>query len=73
MVKSPSSFLDLRKIAEKNEPKTQKQRLNDEIPLLFIDVNIDEFRKSRIIIYEGDKAETVAKEFAQKHSKANFF
>lgn len=33
------------------------------IPILYIDVNIEEGKKERIIIYDNDKAQTLAKEF----------
>lgn len=38
------------------------------IPLLYIDVNIEEGKKERIIIYDNDKASDLAKEFGEKHS-----
>ena len=31
------------------------------IPILYIDVNIEEGKKERIIIYDGDKANVLAK------------
>jgi hypothetical protein len=39
------------------------------IPILYIDVNIEEGKKERIIIYDNDKASDLAREFGQKHSK----
>lgn len=38
------------------------------IPLLYIDVNIEEGRKERIIIYDNDRAGDLAAEFGHKHS-----
>lgn len=37
------------------------------IPILYIDVNLEEGRKERIVIYEGDRAEELAEEFGKKH------
>jgi len=36
---------------------------------LFIDVNIGNGRKPRIILYEGDQPEEVATEFSKKYCK----
>lgn len=37
------------------------------IPILYIDVNIEEGRKERIVIYDNDTASGLAKEFTLKH------
>jgi len=39
------------------------------IPLLFVDVNLGGGNKPRIALYDGDKPEDVAAEFARIHSK----
>ena len=38
-----------------------------ETPLLFIDINLGEDQPERIIVYEGDQAEVLAKNFCEKH------
>lgn len=42
---------------------------NDQAALLFIDVNLGEGKKPRIVLYEGDDPDKVAKDFAIKHCK----
>ena len=37
-------------------------------PILFLEVNIGENKSERIVIYEGDSAEKLAKDFSQKHN-----
>ena len=39
------------------------------IPILYIDVNIEEGKKERIIIYDNDTAKGLATEFGNKHGK----
>lgn len=39
----------------------------EQIPLLFVDVNLGEGKMSRIVLYEGDKPENVAREFSKEH------
>lgn len=41
---------------------------NEEIPLLFIDVNLGDGLKPRIAMYENDSPDEVAASFAKKHS-----
>lgn len=41
----------------------------DRVPLLFVDVNIEDGKTARIIVYEGEKSEDLANKFAQEHSK----
>ena len=36
----------------------------DRVPLLFVDVNIEEGKTARIVVYEGDKSESLANKFA---------
>lgn len=55
----------------KHEKKVQKYEVSKDylrIPILYIDVNIEEGKKQRIIIYDNDKAVDLAREFGQKHS-----
>lgn len=40
----------------------------EQAAILFIDVNLGEGKKPRIILYEGDQIEKVAAKFADKHS-----
>ena len=43
--------------------------IEDEIPLLIIDVNIRPGEKKKINVYDGDTAELLASRFAKEHSK----
>ena len=45
-------------------PDESKQPLR--IPLLLVDIGIGD-RKERIAVYEGDRAETLAKEFCKRN------
>ena len=36
----------------------------DRVPLLFVDVNIEDGKTARIIVYEGEKSEDLALKFA---------
>lgn len=52
------------------EPKMKKYEVSKDylrIPILYIDVNIEEGRKERIVIYDNDTASGLAKEFTLKH------
>ena len=40
----------------------------EELPLLFVDVDIGGGKTDRVIVYQDNSAEDLAKEFAQKHS-----
>ena len=40
---------------------------NERVPLLFVDVNLGQGKAERIIVYEGDKSETLARRFAEEH------
>ena len=37
------------------------------MPLLFVDVNLGPSMADRIVVYEGDSAEELAEQFANKH------
>lgn len=39
------------------------------MPLLFVDVNIEEGKTARIVVYEGDKSDELAEKFSQEYSK----
>jgi len=39
------------------------------VPLLFVDVNLGLGKSDRIVVYEGDKSDTLAKKFALIHRK----
>ena len=45
----------------------------DDVPLLFVDVNLGAKGKSRIVLYDGDTPDQVADKFAKKHSKSTRF
>ena len=36
----------------------------EKFPLLFVDVNIEEGKTARIVVYEGDKSEDLALKFS---------
>lgn len=55
--------------AMKKVRKIYLNNLEDEIPLLIIDVNIRPGVKKKINVYDGDTAENLALKFAQEHSK----
>lgn len=42
---------------------TQKTAEEDKVPLLFVDVNIEEGKTARIIVYEDDSSEELATKF----------
>ncbi len=44
---------------------------DDRVPLLFVDVNIEEGKTARIVVYEGDKSEDLACKFANDHRTNN--
>lgn len=44
-------------------------KLDRRNPLLFVDVNIDPEKSERIVIYEGDEAAALARDFSIRHSK----
>ncbi|KAM3132475.1 hypothetical protein pb186bvf_015434 [Paramecium bursaria] len=57
-------------ITLKNQPKKQKQKskpLFENVPLLFVDVNIEDGKTARITVFDGDKSEDLAKKFALEH------
>jgi len=53
--------------SERNN-KIAKTNLEDKVPLLFVDVNIEDGKTARIIVYEGDKSEDLATKFAAEHN-----
>ena len=44
--------------------------MNDKSPLLFLDVNLGRGKVSRLVIYEGDRPDSVANIFADQNSKS---
>lgn len=40
--------------------------------MLFVDVNIEEGKTARIIVYDGDKSDDLAEKFSQDYSKFKF-
>jgi hypothetical protein len=50
-----------------------KVAAEEKVPLLFVDVNIEDGKTSRIVVYEGDKSEQLANKFATEHGKINKF
>ena len=54
--------------AEDGGADSQENPENGErVPLLFVDVNLGGGKSERIIVYEGDKSEILAKQFADEH------
>lgn len=55
----------------KEAPVSSKEEVsgNEENPLLFVDAKLGNGKKARIILYEGDDPEDVAKAFAERYSK----
>ena len=51
----------------KVEKKVKQEEEPAETPLLFIDINLGEEKPERIIVYEGDSASQLAKDFCDKH------
>jgi len=49
----------------------QKSVEDERVPLLFVDVNIEEGKTARIIVYEGDKSDHLANKFASEHGLDN--
>ncbi len=41
----------------------------ERVPLLFVDVNLGQGKSERITVFEGDKSEVLAREFAEEHGK----
>lgn len=56
-------------VAFPSSATTESQATTDmgPMPYLYVDVNITDTEMSTIEVYEGDKAETLAKDFAGKH------
>ena len=55
---------------EQNEEEQHDKgsdRSSEKAPLLYIDVNLGNDESDRIVVYEGDSAEELAKEFVKKH------
>ncbi len=42
-------------------------RIDERDPKLYVDVNIGKNGMERIVVYEGDTAESLAESFCQKH------
>lgn len=49
---------------ERSAEVTSKTIEEDRVPLLFVDVNIEDGKTARIIVYEGEKSEDLAVKFA---------
>ena len=44
-----------------------QDRIDERDPKLYVDVNIGKSGMERIVVYEGDTAESLAEQFCQKH------
>lgn len=40
---------------------------DERVPLLFVDVNLGQGISERITVYEGDRSEVLARQFAEEH------
>eukprot|EP00825_Cyclidium_porcatum_P045396 TRINITY_DN6899_c0_g1_i2.p2 TRINITY_DN6899_c0_g1~~TRINITY_DN6899_c0_g1_i2.p2 ORF type:complete len:146 (-),score=37.87 TRINITY_DN6899_c0_g1_i2:395-832(-) len=55
-----------------SDAKNKKAKSEDErIPLLFVDVNIEEGKIARIVVFEGDQSQDLANKFALEHGLDN--
>ena len=54
-------------VEEYEEEQNDSSRVSEKAPLLYIDVNLGTDESDRIVVYEGDSAEELAKEFVKKH------
>lgn len=45
----------------------------EEVPLLYVDINLGPENLERIIVYRGNKAEDLAENFSLKHGKYKHF
>ena len=41
----------------------------EEMPILYLDVNLGAEEKTRLVIYENDRPDELARQFALEHSK----
>ena len=57
------------KVENRPSPQTDSQNQSEmaSMPYLYVDVNITDTEMSTIEVFEGDKAENLAKEFTRKH------
>ena len=46
---------------------------NGRVPLLFVDVNLGQGKGERIVVYEGDKSDVLAAQFAETHGNFLFY
>jgi len=44
-----------------------QDRIDERDPKLYVDVNIGKSGMERIVVYEGDTADSLAEQFCQKH------
>jgi hypothetical protein len=42
--------------------------MQDQVPLLFVDVNIEEGKTARIVVFDGDRSDELAERFSQEYS-----
>ncbi|EGR33211.1 hypothetical protein IMG5_059240, partial [Ichthyophthirius multifiliis] len=52
----------------KKEGNNQSLDTDERVPLLFVDVNIEDGKTARIVVYEGEKSEDLANKFAKEHN-----
>jgi len=56
-------------ISEETKNFTSEGIKEEKIPLLFVDVNLGANQNERIVIYEGDRSDELAKEFCRLHGE----
>lgn len=52
-----------------NAEQYQNEESPEDRPLLFVDINLGEDQIERIVVYDGDTAAQLAKDFSRKHGK----
>ena len=54
--------------SESDDEIEEEESEPDQIPLLFVDVNLGEGNQDRIVLYDGDEPSQLAQEFSVRHS-----
>jgi len=56
---------------ESESPLPINIKQNHKQPLLYVDVNLGPGKSERIVVYDGDTADSLAETFSKKHSLDN--
>ncbi len=57
----------VKKVEKPGEPKLFGED-EDKVPLLFVDVNIEDGKNARIVVYEGDKSDELSRRFSKEYT-----